>query len=301
MGILNRISDKIAGRPSSSRPSSETVHLLSTLALADANGPATQHASLPYGFEWSPVPLDPEMTWMLSMNTIAQIDEYKKTAGLTLLQRMWEKRKLGHIDFNIRCGEWQWGVHKEVLAASSKYFEETFAASQHKGTYLTMIELQRCDTANAGRPDCYNPKYVEEFIHFLYNFTITQGVREMPEYERLCTLAKVHRTATQFRAPDVINALTSIIDDCLPKFNENDGLRQQISGPTLVDFARVCRWVFGQPEFPGLVWKLQLHLVSYLKENVTSLVQSREMCEMLRECIFKELDKEDLKQQSASK
>ncbi|KAI5209135.1 hypothetical protein E4T39_01030 [Aureobasidium subglaciale] len=301
MGLLDRLSDKIAGRPSSGRPSSDTVHLLSALALADTSSPAIQHASLPYGFEWSPVPLDPEMTWMLSMKTIALIDECKKTAGLTLLQRMWEQRELGNIDFHIKCGKWQWSVHKEVLAASSEYFEKTFLAPQPKDTYLTMIELQCCDEADAGRHDRYNPKYIEETIHFFYNFTVTQAVREMPEYERLCTLAKVHRTATQFRAPDVIKALTSIIDDCLPKFNENDGLRQQISGPTLVDFARVCRWVFDQPEFPGLVWKLQLHLISYLKENVTSLVQSREMCEMLRECIFVRLDKEDLKHQPASK
>lgn len=161
-----------------------------------------------------------------------------------------------------------------------------------------MIELERCDDdEDEGRIDRYNPKYIEEVIHFFYKFTITRRVTEMPAYERLLFLARVHRTATQFRASDVVKTLTVIIGDCLPHFN---GSNQQVSGPTLADFAKIYRWVLAQPDFPGLVWQLKLHLITYLKENVVFLLQSKEMCEMLRDCIFGGLDNEDRVREPAS-
>jgi hypothetical protein len=161
-----------------------------------------------------------------------------------------------------------------------------------------MIELERCDgNDDEGRIDRYNPKYLEEVIQFFYKFEITRRVREMPAYERLCFLAKVHRTATQFRAQDMVKTMTSIIGDCLPHFNGN---KQQVSGPTLNDFAKFCRWVLDQPDFPVIVWQLKLHLVTYLKENVVFLLQSKEMCEMLRDCIFGNLDTEDMIRKPAS-
>ena len=161
-----------------------------------------------------------------------------------------------------------------------------------------MIELERCDgDDDEGRIDRYNPKYIEEVIHFFYNFTITRRVTEMPAYERLLFLARVHRTATQLRAPNVVKILTAIMGDCLPQFN---GSNQQVSGPTLSDFAKICRWVLDQPDFPGLVWQLKLYLIGYLKENIVFLLRSLEMREMLRDCIFGFLDNEDKVPEPAS-
>jgi hypothetical protein len=154
-----------------------------------------------------------------------------------------------------------------------------------------MIELERCDgDGDEGRIDRYNPKYLEELLHFFYKFTITRRVTELPPYERLCFLGRVHRTATQFRAPNVVKTLTAIMGDCLPQFN---GKSQQVSGPTLTDFARFCRWVLDQPDFPGLVWQLKLYLIDYLKEHVIIMTHSKPMSEMLRENILKNLYSED--------
>jgi hypothetical protein len=154
-----------------------------------------------------------------------------------------------------------------------------------------MIELERCDgDGDEGRIDRYNPKYLEELLHFFYKFTITRRVRELPPYERLCFLGRVHRTATQFRASNVVKTLTAIMGDCLPQFN---GKNQQVSGPTLTDFARFCHWVLDQPDFPGLVWQLKLFLLDYLKEHVIIMTQSEPMREMFRDHIFKKPDTAD--------
>jgi hypothetical protein len=154
-----------------------------------------------------------------------------------------------------------------------------------------MIELERCDgDGDEGRIDRYNPKYLEELLHFFYKFTITRRVRELPPYERLCFLGRVHRTATQFRASNVVKTLTAIMGDCLPQFN---GKNQQVSGPTLTDFARFCRWVLDQPDFPGLIWQLKLFLLDYLKEHVIIMTQSKPMREMFHENIVEKLYTED--------
>ncbi|KAI4723282.1 hypothetical protein E4T48_00358 [Aureobasidium sp. EXF-10727] len=287
MKYLNRLSDKIARRPSSGQPADDTAQLLSS-PTNTSSSPAPHHASLPYGFEWSPRPMSHGQTWMISFNTLAMSRDYKQAASMALLDKMWESREHGDVDFRIKCNGCVWKVHRAVLAANSEYFSELFSAPQPKGTYLTMIELERCDDEDdAGRIDRYNPKYIEEVLHFFYKFSITRRVQEMPASKRLLFLAKVHRTATQFRAPDVVKALTAIMGDCLPRFN---GTQQQISGPTLTDFAKICRWVFDQTDFPGLVWQLKLYLIKYLKENVAFLLSSKEMCEMLRDCIFSGLN-----------
>ncbi|THW71211.1 hypothetical protein D6D19_07389 [Aureobasidium pullulans] len=299
MSFFNRLSDKIVGRPSSSRSSGDTAILLAP-PNDPCSSPLASYTSVPYGLAWAPHPLSPEKNWMLSTQTVATSKNCKQAASLTVLQKMWERRELGKWDFRIKCGDWMWGVHKVVLATNSKYFEEIFLAPQPEGTYISMIELERCGKDDAGHPDRYNPKYIEEVIHFFYNFEVTQRVKEMPEYERLCFLAKVHRTATQFRATNVVKAMTEVIGDCLPKFNNSSGGKQQVSGPALTDFAVVSRWIFDQPQFPGLVWDLQLYLIEYLKENVTCLLQCKEMCAMLRDCIFDGLNKEDVALQTAS-
>jgi hypothetical protein len=95
----------------------------------------------------------------------------------------------------------------------------------------------------------------------------------------------------------MVKTLTSIIGDLLPQFNGN---KQQVSGPTLNDFAKLCRWVLEQPDFPGVVWQLKLCLITYLKDNVVFLLQSKEMCEMLRDCIFGNLNTEDMIRKPAS-
>ncbi|KAG9560721.1 hypothetical protein KCU71_g6200, partial [Aureobasidium melanogenum] len=297
MKLLNRLSDKIAGRPSSGQTSDDTAQLLRSSSNTSSS-PASLHASLPYGFEWSPRPLSHGQTWMLSTTTLALGRDYKQASSLALLDKMWENREQGDVDFRIKCNGCVWKVHRSVLAANSEYFAKLFSAPQPKGTYLTMIELDRCDDdSDAGRIDRYDPKYIEEVIHFFYKFSISQRVTELPAYERLCFLAKVHRTATQFRAPDVVKALTAIMGDCLPQFNGN---KQQVSGPFLTDFAKLCRWVFDQPDFPGLVWQLKLYLIEYLKAHITFLLQSKEMFEMLRDCIFGGLNCEDMVRESVT-
>ncbi|THX79412.1 hypothetical protein D6D05_04967 [Aureobasidium pullulans] len=277
MSFFNRLSDKIVGRPSSSRSSGDTAILLAP-PTDPCSSPLASHTSVPYGLAWAPHPLSLEKNWMLSTQTVATSKNCKQVASLTVLQKMWERRELGKWDFRIKCGDWMWGVHKVVLATNSKYFEEIFLAPQPEGTYVSMIELERCGKDDAGHPDRYNPKYIEEVIYFFYNFEVTQ----------------------RFRATNVVKAMTEVIGDCLPKFNNSSGGKQQVSGPALIDFAVVSRWIFDQPQFPGLVWDLQLYLIEYLKENVTSLLQCKEMCAMLRDCIFDGLNKEDVALQTAS-
>jgi hypothetical protein len=151
-----------------------------------------------------------------------------------------------------------------------------------------MLELQPCGKDDAGSPDRYEVEYVEEFIHFFYNYTFSNKVAEMSTTDRLYFIAGIHRTATQFRATNAIKAMTNIFGDCLPQFNNHKD-SQQVSGPELKDFAQVCRWVFAQPEFPDIVWELALYLLDYLKKNVVKMVKSKEMCDMLRDCIFEKI------------
>ncbi|KAH0394116.1 hypothetical protein KCU89_g11698, partial [Aureobasidium melanogenum] len=66
------------------------------------------------------------------------------------------------------------------------------------------------------------------------------------------------------------------------------------------DFAKLCRWVFDQPDFPGLVWQLKLYLIEYLKEHIVFLLQSKEMYEMLCDCIFGVLNSEDMVRESVT-
>ncbi|KAH0419752.1 hypothetical protein KCU90_g10331, partial [Aureobasidium melanogenum] len=143
MKLLNRLSDKIAGRPSG-QTSDDTAQLLRSSSNTSSS-PTPIHASLLYGFEWSPRPLSHGQTWMLSTTTLALGRDYKQASSLALLDKMWENREQGDVDFRIKCNGCVWKVHRSVLAANSEYFAELFSAPQPKGTYLTMIELERCD------------------------------------------------------------------------------------------------------------------------------------------------------------
>lgn len=105
----------------------------------------------------------------------------------------------------------------------------------------------------------------------------------MPDFERLLHIIKVHRTATQFRATDVVQAMTNIIGDRLPRFDRHGN---QVSGLPLADLARVCRWVFTQLDFLDLEWKLKEYFAKYLQEDAECLIRSKEMCDMLNDCIF---------------
>lgn len=86
MKLLNRLSDKIAGRPSSSQTSDDTAQLLRSSSNASSS-PTPVHASLPYGFEWSPRPLSHGQTWMLSTSTLAVGRHYKQASSLALLDK----------------------------------------------------------------------------------------------------------------------------------------------------------------------------------------------------------------------
>lgn len=86
MKLLNRLSDKIAGKPSSSQPAEDTAQLLRS--SSDTSSSTTPlHASLPYGFEWSPRPLSHGQTWMLSTTTLALGRDYKQASSLALLDK----------------------------------------------------------------------------------------------------------------------------------------------------------------------------------------------------------------------
>lgn len=89
MKLLNRLSDKIAGRPSSSQTTDDTAQLLrsSSNTPITPSSPAPLHASLPYGFEWSPRPLSHGQTYMLSTTTLALGREYKQASSLALLEK----------------------------------------------------------------------------------------------------------------------------------------------------------------------------------------------------------------------
>lgn len=86
MKLLNRLSDKIAGRPSSSQTSDDTAQLLRSSSNTSSS-PTPLHASLPYGFEWSPRPLSHGQTWMLSTSTLALGRDYKQASSLALLEK----------------------------------------------------------------------------------------------------------------------------------------------------------------------------------------------------------------------
>lgn len=86
MKLLNRLSDKIAGRPSSGQASDDTAQLLRSSSNTSSS-PTSLHASLPYGLEWSPRPLSHGQTWMLSTTTLALGRGYKQTSSLALLDK----------------------------------------------------------------------------------------------------------------------------------------------------------------------------------------------------------------------
>jgi len=86
MKILNRLSDKIASKPSPGKSPGDTTHPLPSPSNT-IGSPDPLHASLPYGFEWSPLPLTHGQTWMLSLNTNVLSREYKQAASLALLEK----------------------------------------------------------------------------------------------------------------------------------------------------------------------------------------------------------------------
>jgi hypothetical protein len=86
MKIFNRLSDKFAGKRSSGQSSGDTANLLPSPSNT-ASSPDPLHASLPYGFEWSPRPFTHGQTWMLSLSTTAISRDYQQAARLTLLDK----------------------------------------------------------------------------------------------------------------------------------------------------------------------------------------------------------------------
>jgi hypothetical protein len=86
MKIFNRLSDRIAGKCSPAQSPNDTAHLLPSPSMTTGS-PDPLHASLPYGFEWSPHPLTHGQTWMLSLNAGALSRDHKQTASLALLEK----------------------------------------------------------------------------------------------------------------------------------------------------------------------------------------------------------------------
>jgi hypothetical protein len=86
MKIFNRRSDKSAGKRSSGHLSSGTANPLPSPSNT-LSSPSSLHASLPYGFEWSPRPLTNGQTFMMSLNSDAVARDYKRTASFALLDK----------------------------------------------------------------------------------------------------------------------------------------------------------------------------------------------------------------------
>jgi hypothetical protein len=86
MKIFNPRSDKSAGRRSSGQSSGGTTNPLPSPSNT-VSIPSSLHASLPYGFEWSPRPLTHGQTFMMSLNSDAITRDYKRTVSLALLNK----------------------------------------------------------------------------------------------------------------------------------------------------------------------------------------------------------------------
>ena len=85
MKIFNRRSDKSAGKRSSDQSSGVITPLPSPSNTLSS--PSSLHASLPYGFEWSPRPLTNGQTFMMSLNSDAVIRDLKRAASFALLDK----------------------------------------------------------------------------------------------------------------------------------------------------------------------------------------------------------------------
>jgi hypothetical protein len=69
-------------------------------------------------------------------------------------------------DFTIKCGPYEFKVHKAVICAQSEYFKAACRSNSFKEGDAKLITL---DTSDEDDPSCDDPEAVKRMIHFFYH------------------------------------------------------------------------------------------------------------------------------------